>query len=487
MARSSNTFRIHYNHMDWREDALCIFFSQMKNDQFGERPRDPRHVYANPFMPEICPILSLGMYWLSVGFDHQSSKLYPGASQYYRFCKIFEKINELEEIGALLEAQGIQPEDLGSHSLRKGSATYCSSGSTCDPSASAIHLRAGWTMGGVTDTYIRYEAAGDCYVGRTVCGLPLNSADFATIGPHFANDSDGEQALARIFPDAPNSLKKIAIQAIASLIYHHGFPAEHVHETHPIRSSMLFRDASLIEEFKPLVRISSPSGDRVATGIPPHVILLCQTRSLLEEIKGIPAALQDVSTKTVNGIVQELDQRAIGARTLTANGLNDILRSTIVTILDENNLLSTTRQAPTATAPSTITPNLHSWGGGFKLLSQDYDLPKTSVSHAWQLWLFPDSVKGYPALKNCSARDFASESAKKRFCDLKLVMGDIKRVALETNLWSNELTVEVAMRIYHEWENVAGIHSETPTGRDRRSNQLKWSSVARMLRQRPQN
>jgi hypothetical protein len=32
----------------------------MKNDQSGERPRDPRHIYANPLMPEVCPILSLG-------------------------------------------------------------------------------------------------------------------------------------------------------------------------------------------------------------------------------------------------------------------------------------------------------------------------------------------------------------------------------------------------------------------------------------------
>ena len=47
--------------MEWKEDSLQIFFSQMKNDQMAEKPRDPRHVYANPLMPEICPILALAI------------------------------------------------------------------------------------------------------------------------------------------------------------------------------------------------------------------------------------------------------------------------------------------------------------------------------------------------------------------------------------------------------------------------------------------
>jgi hypothetical protein len=33
MARSSNTFGIHYNHLEWSEDSLCVYFAHMKNDQ----------------------------------------------------------------------------------------------------------------------------------------------------------------------------------------------------------------------------------------------------------------------------------------------------------------------------------------------------------------------------------------------------------------------------------------------------------------------
>lgn len=60
ICRAGNVVSICLNHIEWREDALCIFFAHMKNDQTGERPRDPRHLYANPLQPEICPVLSLG-------------------------------------------------------------------------------------------------------------------------------------------------------------------------------------------------------------------------------------------------------------------------------------------------------------------------------------------------------------------------------------------------------------------------------------------
>eukprot|EP00644_Phytophthora_capsici_P007419 jgi/Phyca11/111881/e_gw1.21.330.1 len=60
MSRAANTASICYRHLEWREDALCVYFAHMKNDQRGCRPRDPRHVYSNPTSPEICPILALG-------------------------------------------------------------------------------------------------------------------------------------------------------------------------------------------------------------------------------------------------------------------------------------------------------------------------------------------------------------------------------------------------------------------------------------------
>ena len=86
---------------------------------------------------------------------------------------------EDEEVLEDLKEFSCNPKEIGTHSMRKGAATYCASGSTECPSAASIHLRAGWTLGGVQDTYLRYEKAGDYYVGRTVCGLPVGKPEFA--------------------------------------------------------------------------------------------------------------------------------------------------------------------------------------------------------------------------------------------------------------------------------------------------------------------
>lgn len=72
----------------------------------------------------------------------------------------------------------------GTHSIRKGVATFAGSGSTGGPSIASVCLRVGWALGGVQDRYIRYEAAGDQYLGRVVAGLPLNSPSCAVPPPH---------------------------------------------------------------------------------------------------------------------------------------------------------------------------------------------------------------------------------------------------------------------------------------------------------------
>ena len=174
--------------MEWSEDALCVYFSHMKNDQTADQPRDPRHVYANPLMPEICPILSLGIYWLCYSFDPSSNRLFPGANQYDRFRKLLSRCLGIKEIAHELERRSIDPHNIGTHSLRKGSATYTASGSTSCPSSTAIHLRAGWALGGVQDTYMRYESAGDMFVGRTVSGLPSDRPEFDILPPRFSGE-----------------------------------------------------------------------------------------------------------------------------------------------------------------------------------------------------------------------------------------------------------------------------------------------------------
>ncbi len=58
-----------------------IYICQAKNDQEGEISDFPKHVFANPVMPEICPVLAIGIYFLVIRFEPNQSKLFEGSKR----------------------------------------------------------------------------------------------------------------------------------------------------------------------------------------------------------------------------------------------------------------------------------------------------------------------------------------------------------------------------------------------------------------------
>ena len=103
--------------MEWAEDSLRIYFACMKNNQTGERKRDPRHIYSNPHVPCICPILVLSIYLsvftISCTVD---SALFPSSNQYKRLASYFESIPKKHEV-EIKKSYGIDVEDTEVHSL----------------------------------------------------------------------------------------------------------------------------------------------------------------------------------------------------------------------------------------------------------------------------------------------------------------------------------------------------------------------------------
>ncbi len=172
MCRAENLLNINWLHMDWKNDALRIYFKKMKNDQDGSRCKEPRSLYANPVKPEVCCILSLGIYLLCFSPTKIDQLVFDGDSQSARYgtlLKIF-----LTKHASMLRERGFAPSDFGTHSIRKGASTFVTSGTTDAPSQASVNLRGGWTMTSVENTYFRFEKAGDQFVGRTVSGLPIN-------------------------------------------------------------------------------------------------------------------------------------------------------------------------------------------------------------------------------------------------------------------------------------------------------------------------
>ncbi|KAF0711754.1 hypothetical protein AaE_012185, partial [Aphanomyces astaci] len=144
-------------------DALQISFGLMKNDPEG-RMSYPRHVYANPSHPAICPILSLGVLLFTRGAQApESPTLLFGYNAKERFSAWLAKTcaANAHDIAGL----GLSISDIGTHSFRKGVASALSN-SPGGPQAVMVWLRAGWSLGGVQGRYIFEGSGGDQFVGR---------------------------------------------------------------------------------------------------------------------------------------------------------------------------------------------------------------------------------------------------------------------------------------------------------------------------------
>ncbi len=328
ICRAGNTEEIHFNHMSWESDALGVIFVTSKTDLSGEKPRDPRHIYANPLIPEVCTITALGIYLLC--FDlRTATKLFTGNDQYDRYRKYLQKLFQREAVRGELVARGINSDDLGTHSTRKGAATFVLSGSTGGPSFIPVALRCGWKLEGVTSRYLRYEAAGDQFVGRTVAGLPLDKAEFAILPPFFRQRTDRiSTAIALAFPSPPPGLQKEILEmCLASVVYHRAYLKNTLPATHPLFQTALFRDPELLSLLAgDVVCRTHHTGDRVSpTGLSPTTVFFKHFEEIKASLDALQGKVGAVAADAVRGIMEELEKQAIHSDAVTPTGLKKIL------------------------------------------------------------------------------------------------------------------------------------------------------------------
>jgi hypothetical protein len=98
MGRSNTVAKVLFSHLSWQEDSLLVFIPKHKGDQEGKSINKPKHVYANPFCPEICPIFALAVYvfsnsWkLTTGANRTKNALFGGTEQEHRWANTLNKI-----------------------------------------------------------------------------------------------------------------------------------------------------------------------------------------------------------------------------------------------------------------------------------------------------------------------------------------------------------------------------------------------------------
>ena len=99
-----------------------------------------------------------------------------------RYNKYPNKLSESKQ-EYVLRKYSVNVDEIGAYSARKGTSIYMTSVCVNGPMQQAVNIRCGWRMGGVTDYWCRYDAAGDQYCCRIVAGLPLFSFRFAVLPP----------------------------------------------------------------------------------------------------------------------------------------------------------------------------------------------------------------------------------------------------------------------------------------------------------------
>lgn len=494
MHRCSNTENIHFNHLKWDEDSLCVYFAHMKNDQMGER-KDPRHVYANPLQPQVSAILSLAIYFLVCSFDRGASSLFPGTKQYDRFEKALKRLCGKGAVAVELAKRGFTIHDIGTHSIRKGGFSHCMNGSTTCPPAAATHLRGGWKLEGVQDRYLRHEAAGDYYVGRTIAGLPIDDPRFGILPPHFLDPTDAEVRLAIqiCYPDAPAGMEYILEMCVASLVYHANFLVDKLPKNHPVLLSALFMQGhSLLPSLKAKVACSVGQSTRMrSTGLNAEAIILRRIEQIETGLSEVNTTLRSLPDAMRTAIADELEKRAVESGTITRQFMAEQFQMTQQNGIDRVLILleEIRKGGPAvATAPATSTTSapvytVHAWSdGSLHVIPETFQLSTTITPlMLWQRYCCRDESNGYPPLRKLKLTDF-SAGQKRRFGDVCWLMGRMEKKLCTTKQWIESPTLHQANDMFHQAEDEIALPRQTKRGRVRRDKQMKWTSQTTLLR-----
>ncbi|EEY54163.1 uncharacterized protein PITG_19681 [Phytophthora infestans T30-4] len=161
---------------------------------------------------------------------------------------------------------------------------------------------------------------------------------------------------------------------------------------------------------------------------------------------------------TVQDILSELEKRAIGAGTVTYDGLHDAIRACLhdsgVGELVEK--LSSRQESVVDAATEGNEGQLcHYWSGKFRRVPADFTIPDCSVRHVWVLWI-----------------------------QLRFVMLKIEKDATSKELFPCSTAIDAATDVFIKWASSVAVDDITEHSRKRRHGQLSWATVGKLLRKK---
>lgn len=432
MARCVSISSLLFDNISWIEDAMTIVFAMTKSDQEGKNC-SPKHVFANPLHPEICPILSLGIYIFTLGFRRHGGKrsVFGGENDVeVRFGNWLRKVCGENDVELL--TMGMIITDIGTHSFRKGIANFLA-GMPGGPSPVSIYLRAGWSLGPVQKRYIMEGQGGDQLCGRAATGLSLSSREFGSLPPHFdirSGEILTEQQWQDILPGYstfyPISFRPTIVHLLASLVFHQPYLERTLAASHPLKLTRLWTSGVLISLRDKVESgvVYNPKTNLSATGIPPHILVL-------DEINRVQRKQDELDAK-VDKIPELVRDRLLEA--IQINGAMPITREYVdgmfSTIREElRNLSDISTRPQVSQALDTVVPSLASqtwtWNGRLHPVPQTFTFPRGKVKIIWDLWWTGNQQERIGPYKSLKAYDLSCAAEKTLLSKARTVINRI--------------------------------------------------------------
>ena len=503
--RCNNTAKIKLVDISWNIfDAFTICFSTSKMDQMGDASKYERHLYANPFQPEICPVLSLGMYFTAcfgnVNAIPINSFLFPGENQDARFSNILKRtVNEnWDEIARMGYSDH---RELGTHSVRKGAVSYLHSIGNGPPEG-AISLRAGWTMGKVKDIYVKYVASGDQLVGRCISLLSPIRDDFGASPPMFENNEqqwidETRQGQFRQIANV-NGYMRLTEMLLASIIHHRQWLMVNLEANHVfLQSSMVSLNHRLVFENATVVRFPWNDNVNSYTGIPANTAIMQALAQVRLEQNGLGIVVEEGTRRALReeGIAAGVATPAMLAA--LENSIRDMLDNFNNNGNNNNNNNNAQAEMDDENDNGMV---LHEYLDSYHRVPQDWRFPRNSVHDLWRQWWIGDRFRNVWPLRHVRIQDIRHldnipigdnerhgrrgrnanlrRPTSKILSDMRFLMNHVHRTVVSRNLYEENKTIESVDRMF------AGVADVYNFSNNPRNGQLNWITTVAQLRKR---
>ncbi|KAF0702664.1 hypothetical protein AaE_015793 [Aphanomyces astaci] len=487
MSRSVSAASIMLNHIVWEGDCLVIRFGRLKNDQEGKHCA-PRHVYANPLQPYVCPILSLAILVFTRGVRQENGPvLLFGHNAKERFAKWLSATCSASKDTIL--SMGLNITEIGTHSLRKGVATALTN-TPGGPQAVSVWLRAGWSLGGVQGRYIFAGSGGDQFVGRASAGLNVNDASFATLPPHFHGPVLSVEQWKCIVPGYdshyPPTFRTTMPFLLASLVHHRVWLKQHLSPSHPLLFSLVWSSGLLVDLADEVLLgvMCNPVSKMMATGIPPHVAQSDKIQTLENEVKMLGSTIQQKLDEMPAIVAGELMAQGgmSGSSQLTTGafhqGLSQ-LRESILRDLQQPRL-SVDPMVPAESSTTTDASSTPEFSRGFPT---QFRFPKCKLSELRMVWWRGVPSDHIPPLRFVKSRDLSNSSDVSNFSKAKRIINALVKHSDKTEyiisqLDPNDSSAEF-LACYKKFAVSVGIPTSNDEWEARRMDEMSYLTLYR--------